>query len=86
MQPSSSDPGYLASCNAGVYNAMKAADPRTVYVMQARAQRRARCCRRPALRRSPAHQGWLFYNEPEFWQPEQAKVRWACSAREAKRR
>lgn len=52
MSPPSSDPAFLAKMGGAVYEAMKAADPLAVWVMQ----------------------GWIFHNNPKFWQPPQASA------------
>jgi alpha-N-acetylglucosaminidase len=52
MSPPSNDPKFLAGMGKAVYQAMAAADPEAVWVMQ----------------------GWLFFNNPSFWKPPQAKA------------
>jgi alpha-N-acetylglucosaminidase len=52
MSPPSNDPKFLAVMGKAVYQAMTAADPKAVWVMQ----------------------GWLFFNNPNFWKPPQSKA------------
>ena len=52
MTPPSDDPAFLAGMGKAVYDAMAAADPEAIWVMQ----------------------GWIFVNNPKFWQPPQAKA------------
>mgnify|MGYP005841701007 CR=1 FL=1 len=52
MQPPSNDPKFLAAMGKTVYEAMRAADPKAVWVLQ----------------------GWIFVNNPKFWQPPQGRA------------
>jgi len=52
MSPPSNDPAFLANMGKAVHEAMTAADPKAIWVMQ----------------------GWIFCNNPNFWQPPQAKA------------
>jgi alpha-N-acetylglucosaminidase len=52
MQPPSSDPKFLADMGRAVFEAMRAADPEAIWVLQ----------------------GWLFVNNPSFWQPPQGRA------------